>query len=411
MLKKRRQKKKINFYVISQNKKKQNKFTDLITNYKIVEYKNDDTLDLRSCNMKEFGFVEKIIDTEDIIINSQYEYFNMEIQELPKNIWLLGKPKGSTFKRSEEDHIWTVTVVNEKGKQHAKTFNINNYSSDNEAHITAKKYQFETSYKLKMTSNLIMILDDNTIRVQLTKNKSMITDKIFIPVIQNLHISSGTSGNGIIYATCSLNYKNKQFHTLITNFDMVDHINGDTLDNRLINLIYTTPSLNNSNRHATKAKSGIHGVRETSTFFGKAFKASIKLDKKETAKYFSIDYHGYDMAKNLAIEFSKKLRNCKKFEEACDITKEDDIKLFKYKLLKIKKHMQHIKCKTTYDIDNYLPIDLDKNIKSSIFMYYLEHQMIHYQHCKNNYDQLSKILIDKVLSKKNKHVNFKANFG
>ena len=46
---------------------------------------------------------------------------------------------------------------------------------------------------------------------------------------------------------------------------MVDHINGDTLDNRRCNLRLCTPSQNSQNRHLTRSSSGLRGVTLTSS--------------------------------------------------------------------------------------------------------------------------------------------------
>ena len=46
---------------------------------------------------------------------------------------------------------------------------------------------------------------------------------------------------------------------------MVDHINGDTLDNRRFNLRLCTPSQNSQNRHVTFSASGLRGVTLTTS--------------------------------------------------------------------------------------------------------------------------------------------------
>ncbi len=46
-----------------------------------------------------------------------------------------------------------------------------------------------------------------------------------------------------------------------TDFDTIDHINGDRGDNRLCNLRPCTPSQNSKNRKQSKSNSGFSGVR------------------------------------------------------------------------------------------------------------------------------------------------------
>jgi hypothetical protein len=349
--------------------------------------------------MQEFGHVDKTIEVEDEIIETQYTYFYTDINKLPKNIWLLGKPAGTIFKRNGINNILNVRVTDKLKKQHTASFNINNYNDEKEAYKDAKKYQIETSYKLGLTKNLIRILDDDIIEVKISKNNIMKTDMVFIPLIQKIPIFTSMSGNGMVYSACSVNDINQQFHTLITSFKMVDHINGDTLDNRLENLMYTTPSLNNSNRHNQESnKFGCIGVRLIDTDFGKAFKSSIKMNKKETYKLFYVNTLGYANAKDMAIEFSNKLRKCDKFEDATNITSLDDIKLMKFRLKKINIIKKHLLKHINFNAETYLPIKgLSDDNKTYILFYYISHQFKHYEQCNKNYDTISKILIEKMM--------------
>lgn len=88
-------------------------FTSLITNYKIVHYKNGDTLDLREKNLKEFGAVEVADGIKDIDTQQQFTYFKhfkMNTNILPKNVWLLGEPNGTIFNRKDEQYIYIYTA-------------------------------------------------------------------------------------------------------------------------------------------------------------------------------------------------------------------------------------------------------------------------------------------------------------
>ena len=118
------------------------------------------------------------------------------------------------------------------------------------------------------------------------------------------------------YAVISLNNKTVLFHKYITNYNMTDHDNRNTLDNRLSNLKETTHKLNNNNKGIIKTKRDdkehILGVR----FIEKdnSWQARIKQDENEKTKSFSVKKFGYDEAKRLAIETRKlfnELYNCK----------------------------------------------------------------------------------------------------
>lgn len=382
-------------YAMCQNIKEVFPFADLICKYKIIEYINGDTLDLREDNLKEFGSVKtdtikvgkEIVQLSEDDVNIQYDCFGKDIVLLPHNIWILGTPAGTVFKRSKEDDIYTARVTDYEGKQYAKTFNINKYSSNEDAKKEAEKWQYETSYKLGLTKNLIRIINDTTIEVKLTKDEIMKTDKIFIPLIQEIPLFLVTSGNGMKYAGVSINNTVRRFHGLITDFDMVDHMNGDTLDNRLINLRITDSSLNNSNRHNV-----VKGVKEVDTnFFGKAYKSSIKIDGKEYSKYIPVDNYDEDEAKKIATNMRKAVANVDLRNDKTQIIM--DPKIMKIQIIKLEKMMNLIRNNTCYDKSSYLQdIKLSQEIKDEMFYYYFEIQMKYYKECKEKKDKIHNIM-------------------
>ena len=390
-------------YVMCQNIKEVFPFTDLICKYKIVEYINGDSLDLREENLKEFGSVlnkkikvgTEVIELTNDDVNIQYECFSKDINDLPKNIWILGKPAGTIFKRSNNDNIYNVRVNDEEDNPHTKTFNVSKYNSDKEAYNAAEKWRIETSYKLGMTENMIKIIDENIIEVKLTKNEIMKTDKIFIPLLQKINVCVGTSGNGIKYVVATFDKQTRQFHGLITGFDMVDHIDGNTLNNCLKNLRYCDFSMNNSNRHITNNKHGYMGIKLEETPFGQSYVARISINGKSYTKYFSVSKYGEDEAKELAIEFRKKIENVTKY--ISNITDEDDEQLLRIELIKLKNTMKYIQQKTVYDAEVYLStIDINDNEHNNMHSYYLDEQMKYYKWCREEHGRLSSILIKKI---------------
>ncbi len=301
-------------------------FTQKICNYNIVQYINSDTMDLRLENLKEFGAIDSnsIFLTVNQNVNKQeydtensYEYFNMKIDDLPKNIWLLGKPAGTVFKRTG-DNKYSGNVQDEFRKGHTKTFKISDYDSEDEAYQAGIKWQVETSYAFGVTGNLIKILDDNTILVQLTKTQVMKTDKIFIQLVQKIPLCSTESGNKNknknTYAFASFLGMSVQFHNLITGFNMVDHINGDTLNNCLENLRNIDHYLNNKNRHYIDLNYNINGISIQRIQTNRYYTATINFDDIDYTKGFSIKKHGEKLGKELAVKFMERFYAGKKFE-------------------------------------------------------------------------------------------------
>lgn len=392
------------YYVMYQDKKKVARFVDLIGNFNILQFKNGNTLDLRKENLKEFGSVEKEIKIDNIsdyVFDNQHKYFNLPINELPKNIWLLGKPSGTIFKRTDKENIICVRVSDNENNQHTKTFNINDYKNVTEAEIEAKKWQIDTSYKLGVTKNLIRIVNNEDLEIMITKNNICKTNVKFIPLIQKIPIFTAISGNGINYVECVVNRKNVKFHSLITGFNMTDHINGDTLDNRLDNLRPATVSMNNSNRHVdishfdiSDTTIGMQGVKIVNTIFGKAYKASIKLEGTEYSKYYSVNKFTEKGAKEEAQKFRKKLAKCTNLHE--DITIDDDIKLIKYLLIKLQHIIEHTKKSIVYDHTEYLKkVDMPENIKKDIHKYYL-YKFLNF----NNNNEHSQTILQNLVLKK-----------
>lgn len=279
---------KIRYYPTCQYKKKALPFVKYITNYKIVEYIDGNSLNATENNLKEFGSVKtSILVEKNNKHNTEIDhltYFNMEhIVSLPKDIWILGKPSGTIFSRTGEENIYTIRVTDDNKKTSSTTINKLDYKSKEGAYNDALCYQYNTSYKINATKNLIRIIDNEYIQVKLSKGVTMITDKIFIPLIQSipLFVSKNGHDNAKDYCAVLINKKNYMFHNLITGFNMVDHINNNPLDNRLINLRWTNHSENNRNR--------ITGSEHVGVIFNeqrKYYEVRGKLDGAQSYKYF-----------------------------------------------------------------------------------------------------------------------------
>ncbi|AYV85055.1 MAG: HNH endonuclease [Satyrvirus sp.] len=369
-------------------------FTDLIVNYKQVDYINGNTLDLRKINLKEFGlgYVTKTNDDNDNdndnLMDDMAKYYFMDINDLPKNKWILGTVEGTTFERSEnKNKIVTMVFTDKDGKKRSKTFNKDNYGSIEQARIAAKNYLINISHKLDNIKNKIRILDD-TIEIFLEENIIMKTNLCFLPLfIPNketykapvMVIKTFSSENALIYAAIYIRAtgKVKTFHSFIMGNNMVDHINNDPLDNCLENLRFTTYSHNNTNKIAQN-DTGVNGVTYGNDRSGKFYRARIKDNGKEYCKYFYIKkYKSKEEALKLASNFRK---NILEINTNLDSWHNYPFKLTEVAILRnlaqrIKDFVKNTEEKMVYDMDKYL-IGIDETVlslsqKKVIFIHYI----------------------------------------
>ena len=149
--------------------------------------------------------------------------------------------------------------------------------------------------------------------IQLTQGKVALVDDEDFEYLNQLKWFADKATNGKFYAvrkSIRINKKgiNQKMHRMIFGNDLklhIDHINGDTLDNRRCNLRICTHQQNMFNKSISKSnKSGYKGVSYMNT--SKMYKASISINRKtifigyfyyakQAAKAYNIaavKYHG-----------------------------------------------------------------------------------------------------------------------
>jgi hypothetical protein len=111
------------------------------------------------------------------------------------------------------------------------------------AEINAKAWIYNESKNRGLLHNLVRFIDGETIEVQLNRYKTMKTDAKFLDIVQNNHlcVKRREGKNDDIYYPQYITDKTKKtkslFYRLITNYTGVKFLNGDTLDNRLSNML------------------------------------------------------------------------------------------------------------------------------------------------------------------------------
>lgn len=196
--------------------------------------------------------------------------------------WCLGKPAGFVHDKHKgkkyDGAIWRYGPSKDKQrlKSHSKSFPSSKYNNSlEEARLAALNYQYEWSVANGYIKNQVRRLPDgiywkddpenypvtrNTLEVFICKGDegndiTMLIDFEDLPIVQKYYISKieHTYRGQVMetYAQVSVKgeVKKFQFHKFITKFELTDHNNRNTLDNRRCNLRDSTfmENMNNKN--------------------------------------------------------------------------------------------------------------------------------------------------------------------
>ena len=147
-------------------------------------------------------------------------------------------------------------------------------------------------YIVELSQNMWTILED------CIKSRTLLKDHVWC-VLSN-------------YAATNIDGSTKYYHQLSQNYNIgvADHINGFKYDNRLDNIRIVSQRTNTRNRRKsinnTSHKNGVSLRRDKKD---KCYwKMSIVTnDNVRVNKYYSVDIHGYDESKQMAINERKRL--------------------------------------------------------------------------------------------------------
>lgn len=196
----------------------------------------------------------------------------------------------------------------------SKCFSISEYGSLEAAKDAAEKWRYSLSTELNLTKNMIKRVENDGekpfLLVKLQKDYVMKCDVEHLKFIEE---SIWTAWKGkdkkTYYVRRRDSVKKEQkyimFHNLICpDYNQVDHINRDGLDNRTENLregIECNPKNKGLQNNNTSGVAGVYLASDKN-----AFMAQINGDDKRLRKAFSINQYGAEKANQLAIEQRKK---------------------------------------------------------------------------------------------------------
>jgi hypothetical protein len=255
----------------------------------------------------------------------------------PSN-WFGGKFRGHLL---EKAHCWRIEIKNNsRNIAFSQNIYFNNelekQVKQEEALRLVREKNEEFGWPVK---NKMRYIEKDVIEVALNNDQVMKTDARFIGLIEDHLIYSVKSGGklGKYYAMVYLGKKDngkndqKMFHMHITGNKMTDHINRDTLDNRLCNLRDTTYQENNNNKtfstYQNENSSGTRGVTfnaNQNAWVAKIITNKVNEDgtKRTYTKSFSKAKYGDDEAKQMAIKHREEM--CEKFNRDEFLALEDD---------------------------------------------------------------------------------------
>lgn len=249
-----------------------------------IEHINGDGLDNRRDNLYKVGDLkaEQIEEEKSVSLIAKY--------------WYGGKPGGTI---SEKINGYQVRFKKD-GKVISKWFSVSEHGSKDKALEQAEDWQYRKSWKFGTVKNSYREVYDGEekyLQVKLRNDVIMKCDIIDVNIVKSFLWTVWKNKKNDMYARCQT--KNKMFHNMIfPEYKKVHHINGDSLDNRRINL-------NNASAPKPIITENVTGVYHK-TGNKEAWRAQIGGGKNRKTASFSVNIYGYERAREMAITMRKR---------------------------------------------------------------------------------------------------------
>lgn len=237
--------------------------------------------------------------------------------------WLGGKPTGCMSIRDLNSNTYIQIIFSKQLSKYNKTFSSLEFGSKENTEKVASEYRLSISDELNLTKNKYRFVENTETRekwleVQLQNNLVMKCECSHLDIVnERIWTAHKSKGKYTFYVKSRESKKREQeyclFHRRVyPDFDTVDHINRDGLDNRACNVREGSGNVNPNNKRIQKNNnSGVRGV-----YFEDGPKARWiaqwnDSDGKKRKKSFGIKTYGVEKARELAIKARKENQKLK----------------------------------------------------------------------------------------------------
>lgn len=228
--------------------------------------------------------------------------------------WLGGKPAGCMSTRDVNSHTYVQVIFSKELSEHNKTFSSLQFGSKENTEKVAAEYRQSVSDQLNITKNKYRFVENTETRekwleVQLQNDLIMKCECTHLDIAnERIWTAHKSKGKYTFYVKSRESKKREQeyclFHRRVyTQFDTIDHINRDGLDNRACNVREGSGNVNPNNKRIQKNNtSGVKGVLFEDGLKARWIAQWNDKDGKRRKKSFGIKKYGAEKARELAIE-------------------------------------------------------------------------------------------------------------